>query len=356
MAYSKVILNGTTLMDVTNDSVAANNLLDGETATMNNGLRTTGTVVVPTKTSDLTNDSGFITSAQAPVQSVNGATGAVTVTVPTKTSDLTNDSGFVTSSGVTGVVINTTAEPYDLPITNGNAKLDIGDGLSVSDSSGVELKHATGAGWKHIPSGGSSGQFLGYSSSGTASWQTPPTPTVPTKTSDLTNDSGFITSAAVPPAATANPLMDGTAAVGSSSKYAKEDHVHPTDTSRQEVLVSGTNLKTINNESLLGSGNIDIQGGGGGGNNLVLYANKALTALYLDAGLTTQLNADYYEYDSTAAYTDLQSYDTIKIIENPSTSTFRTLFVTTINFDPIEYEIQLTFFRRNAYATYSIAF
>lgn len=32
--------------------------------------------------------------------------------------------------------------------------------------------------------------------------------------------------------ATANPLMDGTAAVGSSMKYAREDHRHPTDTTR----------------------------------------------------------------------------------------------------------------------------
>lgn len=84
------------------------------------------TTVIPSKTSDLTNDSGFITginstdvttalgytpynstnpnnyvdatgaAAAAPVQSVNGSTGAVTVTVPTKTSDLTNDSGFIT--------------------------------------------------------------------------------------------------------------------------------------------------------------------------------------------------------------------------------------------------------------------
>lgn len=59
-----------------------------------------------------------------------------------------------------------------------------------------------------------------------------------------------------PSAATANPVMDGTAAIGTSSKYAKEDHVHPTDTSRQATLVSGTNIKTINNTSLLGSGNI----------------------------------------------------------------------------------------------------
>ncbi len=33
--------------------------------------------------------------------------------------------------------------------------------------------------------------------------------------------------------ATANPLMDGTAAPGSSAKWSPEDHVHPTDTSRQ---------------------------------------------------------------------------------------------------------------------------
>ena len=32
---------------------------------------------------------------------------------------------------------------------------------------------------------------------------------------------------------------------------------------KQDTLISGTNIKTINNISLLGSGNIDIQGGGG---------------------------------------------------------------------------------------------
>lgn len=36
----------------------------------------------------------------------------------------------------------------------------------------------------------------------------------------------------VPSAATEAPLIDGTAAVGTSSKYAREDHVHPTDTTR----------------------------------------------------------------------------------------------------------------------------
>lgn len=58
---------------------------------------------------------------------------------------------------------------------------------------------------------------------------------VPTKTSDLTNDSGFITTADIPEGAAASttvPLMDGTAAVGTELAFARGDHVHPTDTSR----------------------------------------------------------------------------------------------------------------------------
>ena len=43
MAYSKVILNGATIMDVTQDTVAAENLLSGETATRNDGVQITGT-------------------------------------------------------------------------------------------------------------------------------------------------------------------------------------------------------------------------------------------------------------------------------------------------------------------------
>jgi hypothetical protein len=195
--------------ELTNDS----NFITSSQAPVQSVNGQTGTVNidVPTKTSDLTNDSNFITASQAPVQFVNGQTGTVvldaedvgalsnTTVIPTKTSELTNDSGFVTSSGVTRVDLNTPAEPFSLPINSaGVTTLDIGDGLTVSDSSGVELKHKTGTGYKHIPSGGSSGQFLGYSSDGTATWQTLPTPTIPTKTSDLTNDSGFITSAQAP--------------------------------------------------------------------------------------------------------------------------------------------------------------
>lgn len=90
---------------------------------------------IPSKTSDLTNDSGYITAASAPVQSVNNKTGSVSLgasdvgavptirtvngkalssnitlsasdvgalpsstSIPSKTSDLTNDSGYITSA------------------------------------------------------------------------------------------------------------------------------------------------------------------------------------------------------------------------------------------------------------------
>lgn len=61
------------------------------------------------------------------------------------------------------------------------------------------------------------------------------------------------------------------------------------DSTKQNTLVSGTNIKTINNQSVLGSGNIDIQGGGSSDystltnkpqiNNVTLNGNKSLSDL-----------------------------------------------------------------------------
>ena len=145
---------------------------------------------IPTKTSDLTNDSGFITSA--PVTSVNGQTGAVTISVPTKTSDLTNDSGYITSVPVQSVNGQT-----------GAVSLDASDVGALPDTTAI-----------------------------------------PSKTSDLSNDSGFITASAVPHASTATPSMDGTGAAGASDDYARADHVHPHDATKQDAgkfaVIDGT--------------------------------------------------------------------------------------------------------------------
>ena len=63
-----------------------------------------------------------------------------------------------------------------------------------------------------------------------------------------------------------NTLLGGKADTATTYTKTEVDNAITAATStKQDTLVSGTNIKTINNESLLGSGNITIQGGGGGG-------------------------------------------------------------------------------------------
>ena len=53
--------------------------------------------------------------------------------------------------------------------------------------------------------------------------------------------------------------------VDMSDYYTKDevdDEITAATSGKQDTLVSGTNIKTVNNESLLGEGNIEIQGGG----------------------------------------------------------------------------------------------
>ena len=153
---------------------------------------------IPTKTSDLTNDSGFITSAEAPVQSINDYTGAVELdgtnldysaalsindkidaveaAIPNKTSDLTNDSGFITGASIpTNVSDFTNDAGYitsaQAPVQSVNGytgaveldgtNLDYSEALSIND----KIDAVEGA--------------------------------IPTKTSDLTNDAGYQTAADV---------------------------------------------------------------------------------------------------------------------------------------------------------------
>lgn len=70
---------------------------------------------------------------------------------------------------------------------------------------------------------------------------------IPTKTSQLANDSGFITGSDIPEGAAASttaPKMAGTAAVGTELAFARGDHVHPSDTSRVPTT------RTINGKAL----------------------------------------------------------------------------------------------------------
>lgn len=94
---------------------------------------------VPTKTSHLTNDSGFITNAgvtsittTAGAHTVKtSATGAVSFSVPTKTSHLTNDSGFITTDTNTTYALSgaLSSHKFTSTLTAGGS----GSGTSTSD-------------------------------------------------------------------------------------------------------------------------------------------------------------------------------------------------------------------------------
>lgn len=64
------------------------------------------------------------------------------------------------------------------------------------------------------------------------------------------------------------------------------------DANAQETLVSGTNIKTINNQSILGSGNITIQGGSGGGETVIELTQAQYDALSAYAPDTTYIITD----------------------------------------------------------------
>lgn len=129
-------------------------------------------IAVPTKGSDIQNDLGWITSSAIPavgngtitIKRNSSTVGSFTtnqsghtsidISVPTKTSDIQNDSGYITSA--------------DLPSV-GNGTITIQKNSSTVDS---------------FTTNQSSNKTINL--------------TVPTKTSDLTNDSNFVTSSDLP--------------------------------------------------------------------------------------------------------------------------------------------------------------
>ena len=186
------------------------------------------TTDIPTKTSDLTNDSGFITTETDPVFT-NSVAHEITST------DITNWNNKSTFSGNYNDLTNKPTIPDELS--------------DLSDDSTHRLVTDTEKSTWNAKSD-FSGSYTDLTNK----------PNIPTKTSDLTNDSGFVTS-----------------------------NYH--DSTKQDTLVSGQNIKTINGSSVLGSGDLTIDTGTNNYNNLsnkpsingvVLEGNKTSEDLGID--------------------------------------------------------------------------
>lgn len=161
----------------------------------------------------VTVDSALSSSSTNPVQNkvINAALAnkANTSAIPTKTSQLTNDSGFKTTDNNTTYTLTQdstdghkitltpstgTATTITIPDNNTtySAATQSAAGLmSASDkkkldgvaTSANNYTHPTTSGNKHIPSGGSSGQVLKWSADGTAVWGAASSYTLPNATS-----------------------------------------------------------------------------------------------------------------------------------------------------------------------------
>lgn len=89
------------------------------------------------------------------------------------------------------------------------------------------------------------------------------------------------------------------------TKIETDNAITAATSTKQDTLVSGTNIKTINNQSILGEGNIDIQGGGemdGNTQQLISTALVDINDRKIDA---SEVKANYQKKGDYATKTEL---------------------------------------------------
>lgn len=157
-------------------------------------------------------------------------------------------------------------------------------------------------------------------------------PSIPGKTSELTNDSGFITTSDIPEGAAATttaPKMAGTAAVGSEKAFARGDHVHPSDTSRVPTT------RTINGKAL--SGNITLSAADVGAATAADVAQAKQEAI--QAILGEGVNADFDTLKEVADWIASDTTDSAALINRVTeleNTTVKTEDVTSLNAEDVE--------------------
>lgn len=191
------------------------------------------TTKIPSATSDLTNDSGYITAAGAPVQSVDGQTGeVVTNAVKTTAQTLTN-------------------------AQKAQARTNIGAGTSSFSGAYDDL-----TGKPTIPS--KTSDLDNDSGFITNAALTPyaKTADVPTKTSQLNNDSGFVDAAGASAAAPVQSVNTKTGAVvltqddiGNGTTYVRT-HNDFTDAAKQQINTNKDNIAMLDSDMEAAQGDI----------------------------------------------------------------------------------------------------
>lgn len=232
------------------------------------------TTKIPTATSDLTNDSGFITSAALEPY-------AKTADVPTKTSQLENDSRFVDAAGASAAAPVQSVDGATGAVVTNAVKTTA---QSLTDVQKAQARTNIGAGTSSF-----SGDYDDLTGK----------PTIPTKTSELDNDSGFITSDDVPVKSvngetgavvlTQDDIGDGQTYVRTHNDFTdtdkaqintNEDNIAMLDSdmeaAQQDISTLKGNVTTLTNA--LGSKQDKITGGASTITDDNLTANRALVS------------------------------------------------------------------------------
>lgn len=194
--------------------------------------------------------------------------GGVYGAIPTKTSDLTNDSGFITGMTILSygystwqdflAAYNADKVVYCRASSNSNPKTGVQGRMAFMaylslNSSGnptsVEFQYYRSVSSHTATQQGDQVYIYGLTSAGVWSVTVREAMSKIAAGTGLSSSyaSGTLTLNATAVAATATPLSDGTAAVGTSTKYAREDHVHPSDSSKanDSAVVHKTGAETI---------------------------------------------------------------------------------------------------------------
>lgn len=191
------------------------------------------TTKIPSATSDLTNDSGYITVADAPVQSVDGQTGDV----------VTN-------------AVKTTAQTLT-DVQKAQARTNIGAGTSSFSGAYDDL-----TGKPTIPSKTSELDNDSGFITNAALAPYAKTVDVPTKTSQLNNDSGFVDAAGASAAAPVQSVNAKTGAVvltqddvGNGTTYVRT-HNDFTDADKQQINTNKDNIVMLDSDMEAAQGDI----------------------------------------------------------------------------------------------------
>lgn len=247
--------------------VPSNAVFTDTTYTAGTGIDITNNVISSTQSSA---EWGNITGTLSDQTDLASALGnkADTNSLPTKLSELTNDTGYITGYTETDPIFNASVAKTitSSDITNWNNK-------STFSGSYNDLTDK---------------------------------PTIPTKVSELTNDSGYTTNtgtitkvqangtdvassgtANIPAATTSsygvttlsNSTSSVSTTVAATSKAVSDTYMYASG--KQDSLISGTNIKTINGNSLLGSGDLKMGGDTLPIGSIVPYSGSTIPTNYL---------------------------------------------------------------------------